>query len=431
MSDALLEKTTATIAISGQSQTLIATGEVVKFEGFLKVYLEASDDEDEEEESGVLPPLNIGQKLELHEMKAAQSFSRPAARYTEASLVKKLEELGIGRPSTYAPTISTIQKRNYVEKENREGKERDATEITLRKGKVTSKIKKEIYGAEKAKLFPTDLAMIVNDFLVGHFPNVIDFGFTAKVEEEFDHIAEGSLPWDAMIGNFYKGFRHTVETTEEEKGPVNTGRELGTDPKTGKKISARLGKYGPFVQIGEVVEGEEKPQYASLKKGQLLESITLEEALELFKLPRQAGEFEDKVMTVAIGRFGPYIRHDGKFYSLGKEDDPMSITQERCVELIEAKRKADSEKTIKVFAEDESVKVLNGRYGPYIVVGDKNVKIPKDKEPKDLTLEECLALAETAPEPKKKFFKKTTVAEVKKKVTAKKAPAKKAAPKKK
>ncbi len=410
MSDALIEKTTATIIASTNSANFIATGEIIKFDGFLKVYIESNDEDDDEEEEGksLLPPLTIGQLLLLEEMKANQSFTRPAARYTEPGLVKKLEELGIGRPSTYAPTISTIQKREYVIKENRDGKERNVKELILKKDKISEKLKKEVFGAEKAKLFPTDLAMIVNDFLVKHFTSVIDFGFTAKVEQEFDDIAEGKLPWATMIDNFYNGFHKTVELTESvDRSTVGTSRELGIHPVNGEKISARLGRYGPFVQIGEAEE-DKKPQYASLKKGQLLESITLEEALELFKLPREVGFFEDKPMVAAIGKFGPYIKHDNKFYSLTKEDDPLSVTEERSINLIESKRKADSEKLIKSFSENNDVQILNGRYGPYIVVGKKNVKIPKDKKPEELTLEECLSLADATPDkPKgKKFVKK-------------------------
>lgn len=407
MSDALVERTNVHIEISTQKDFHFqATGETIKFDGFLKVYLESNDDDNEEEEEGqaILPPLKEGEGLKNNQIKASQSFSRPPARYTEPGLVKKLEELGIGRPSTYAPTISTIQKREYVVKENREGKERTVKEITLKGGKITSIQKTETYGAEKSKLFPTDLAMIVNDFLVKYFPNVIDFGFTAKVEQEFDDIAEGKMHWDAMIDNFYGSFHKTVEETQTvERSSVGTSRELGVHPENGKKMYAKLGRYGPYVQIGEN-EDEPKPLYASLKKGQLLETITLEDALELFKLPRQVGLYEDKPMVAAIGKFGPYIKHDNKFYSLPKGDDPLSVSDERAIEIIESKKKADSEKTIKIFADNEEVKVLNGRYGPYIVVGKKNVKIPKDKKPEELTLEECLALAEAQPDtPKRKF----------------------------
>ncbi|HAA11814.1 MAG TPA: type I DNA topoisomerase [Cytophagales bacterium] len=403
MADAQLEKTTATIGISTVPETYVAKGEVIKFEGFLKVYIEGKDDDDEEDEDkGMLPPLEIGQALVLEKMTAKQGFSRPSARYTEASLVKKLEELGIGRPSTYAPTISTVQKRNYVEKESRPGKEREYRELYLEKDALTDATLTEITGTENMKLFPTNLAMVVNDFLVEHFANIVDYSFTASVEKEFDEIAHGGKDWGKMIDQFYhKDFHPKVEVTENiSRDEVGSSREIGVDPKTGKTVIARLGRYGPLVQLGEA-EGDEKPQYASLRTGQFIENITLEDALELFKLPRTVGTFEDKDMVTAIGRFGPYIRHDGKFVSLKKEDDPLTVTEERAVELILAKRKADAEKHIKSFDENPDVQILNGRWGPYIKVGKKNVKIPKDKDPKELTLAECLELAEKAPEKKR------------------------------
>lgn len=404
MADAILEKTIATIGISTVPQVLTATGEVIKFEGFLKVYIESNEDEEDgdEENKSMLPPLEIGQQLNLNHLKAKQGFTRPPARYSEASLVKKLEEMGIGRPSTYAPTISTIQKRGYVIKESREGAERAYKEIVLKGKDIKTSTNTEITGTEKNKLFPTNIAMVVNDFLVQHFPNVIDYSFTAHVEKEFDEIAHGKKEWGKMIEDFYGGFHQKVEKTEKiEKSSVNTSRELGIDPATGKKVIARLGKFGPLVQIGEMEEdGEEKPKYASLKKGQFIERISLEEALELFKLPREVGEFEDKPMVAAIGRFGPYIRHDGKFYSIPKGDDPLTITADRAVEIIQAKRKADEEKFIKSFEQNEDVQVLNGRWGPYIKVGKKNVKIPKGTDPESLTLKDCLELAEKAPEKK-------------------------------
>lgn len=405
MADAKLEKTTASIGISTNDHTFVAKGEVIKFEGFLKVYIESTDDDQEEEEDtkGMLPPLEIGQVLSLDKMTAKQGFSRPSARYTEASLVKKLEELGIGRPSTYAPTISTVQKRNYVVKESRPGKERSYRELYLQKDEVTDATLTEITGTENMKLFPTNLAMVVNDFLVDHFPNIVDFSFTAIVEKEFDEIAHGGLNWENMIQNFYhKEFHPKVEETENiSRDEVGSSREIGVDPKTGKTVIARLGRYGPLVQLGDS-EGEEKPQYASLRTGQFIENITLEDALELFKLPRTVGTFEEKDMVVAIGRFGPYVRHDGKFVSLGKEDDPHTVTEERAIELIQAKRKADAEKFIKAFDENPDVQILKGRWGPYIKVGKKNVKIPKDKDPLELTLAECLELAEKTPEKKGK-----------------------------
>jgi DNA topoisomerase-1 len=381
----------------------------------------------------MLPPLEINQKLNLNQMKALERFTRPAARYTEASLVKKLEEMGIGRPSTYAPTISTIQKRGYVEKESREGRERPLRELLLEKGTVNKKIITENTGAEKNKLFPTDIAMIVNDFLVNYFPNVTNYSFTANVEQEFDEIAQGKKQWAKMIENFYGTFHEKVETTEAvDRSAVNTSRELGIDPASGKKIIVRLGRFGPLAQIGEASEdGSEKPKFASLRKGQLLETITLEEALDLFKLPREVGNFEDKAMVVAIGRFGPYIRHDSKFYSLTKEDDPYTIDENRCITIIENKRKADAEKEIKVFEENPDVKILNGRWGPYISALNKNVKIPKDRDPKSLTLAECLDLAEKAPEKKGRFGKaKAAEKTPAKKTVTKKTTAKKTAGKK-
>lgn len=397
MADAEIEKTTAKIGISNSDAVLTASGEVIKFDGFLSVYLESTDDEDDNEvQKGMLPPLKVGQMLDLRSMKAKEGFTRHPARYTEASLVKKLEEMGIGRPSTYAPTISTIQKRNYVVKEYREGKEREYTVVNLEKGDIKAEKHTEITGTEKNKLFPTNIAMVVTDFLVEHFPNVTNYSFTAEVEKEFDDIAQGIMQWDKMIGNFYKEFHTKVEETESiERSSVPNSKELGTDPKTGKKVIARLGKYGPLVQIGD--EEDEEKQFSSLRKGQFIESITLEEALELFKLPREVGQFEDKPIQAAIGRFGPYIKHDNKFVSIPKEDDPYTIGEDRAIELIKAKREADANKYIKTFEENSDVQVLNGRYGPYIKVGRKNVKIPKDKKPEELTLEECLELAEKTP----------------------------------
>jgi DNA topoisomerase-1 len=409
MAEAQLERTTVKVGISTVDNSLYysATGEVITFEGFLKVYIESSDDENEEgEQKGMLPPMKEGQDLPVNAISGRETFTRPAARYTEASLVKKLEAEGIGRPSTYAPTISTIQKRNYIIKEERPGKERNYLEFRVEKGAVKKEIKTEVTGAERNKLFPTNLAMVVNDFLVEHFPNVVDYSFTARVEKEFDEIASGEQVWNEMIDRFYQKFHPKVEQTENiERASLGTSRELGIDPKTNKPVIARLGKFGPIVQLGET-EGDEKPQYASLRKGQYLESISLDEALELFKLPRQVGEFENKVMTAAIGRFGPYIRHDGKFYSLGKEYDPLTVDSDTAVELIKAKREADAKKIIKEFPENSEVSVLNGRWGPYIKVGSKNVKIPKDIEPEDLTLEKCLELAEKTPEKKGKRFAK-------------------------
>jgi len=416
MSEALFEKTTAKISISTRKDELVANGEVMKFDGFLKVYLESSDDEDDnlqDGENAMLPPLTKGQLLDLQEMLATERFSRPPARYTEASLVKKLEELGIGRPSTYAPTISTIQNRGYVLKEEREGKQRAFRVLTLKGDKITKDEKTETTGAEKGKLFPTDIGSVVNDFLVQYFVDIVDFNFTATVEKQFDEIAQGLTEWTDMIRSFYTPFHKEVESTIQTADKATGERELGLHPVTGKKVSVRIGRFGPFVQVGDsVVEGvnDEKPLYASIRAGQSIETITLDEALELFKLPKKVGVFEDKDMTVAIGKFGPYIRHNGAFVSLPKGVDPHDVTEEMAVELINEKRKKDAEKLIKAFDEDATVKVLNGRFGPYIEFGKLNVKIPKGKDPKELTFEECKALAATAEkEPKKtgkKFVKK-------------------------
>ncbi len=433
MADAQLERTIATIEISTTDKKMFAEGEVIKFDGFLKVYLESSDDEEEDEEnSKMLPPLTVGQDLVFDAMKALERFSRPAPRYTEASLVKKLEEMGIGRPSTYAPTIATIIKREYVVKENREGKERLYQEIILQKTQeITQKTLKEITGAEKSKLFPTDIAMVVNDFLVGSFKNVVDYSFTVNVEKEFDEIAKGKQSWIKMLNVFYKDFHHQVELSADiDRSEINKTRELGVSPKTGLKIYAKVGRYGAYVQMGEGGDGKDettKPTFAKLKPRLRTETITLEEALELFKLPRETGLFEDKPMKVAIGKFGPYVMHDAKFYSLDKEDDPYAVSGERTIEIILAKRKADAEKLIKTFPKRPDVQILNGRWGAYLKIGDENIKIPKDKEPKDLTLEECLEIEKNTP---KKNFRKVKVKTVpikEDKKAVKKAPAKKKA----
>ena len=415
MSEAQFEKTTAKISISTRKEELIANGEVMKFDGFLKVYLESQDDEDEPQQDGenaMLPPLSKGQQLALQEMSATERFSRPPARYTEASLVKKLEELGIGRPSTYAPTISTIQNRGYVVKEEREGKQRQFRVLTLKSGSITKEEKTENTGAEKGKLFPTDIGAVVNDFLVNYFKGIVDFNFTAKVEKQFDEIAQGLKEWTDMIRSFYDPFHKNVQSTIETADKATGERELGNDP-SGKKVSVRIGRYGPFVQVGENATESDpiKPLYASLRAGQSIETITLEDALELFKLPKKVGSFEDKDMTVAIGKFGPYIRHNSAFYSLPKGIDPLDVSEEQAVEIIQEKRKKDAEKLIKSFDEDPTVKVLNGRWGPYIEFGKLNVKIPKDvKDPQTLTFEQVKALADAADkEPKKggkKFVKK-------------------------
>src|SRR5687767_7226684 len=436
MADAELEKTTATIAISTNPRAFIATGEVIKFEGFLKVYMESGDDDDDDEEgnSKVLPPLSIGQNMPLDEMVARQVFSRHPPRYTEASLVKKLEELGIGRPSTYAPTITTVQKRGYVVKEAREGVERKYKVLTLKKDTIANVEDTEITGAEKNKLFPTNTAMVVNDFLVDHFPDITDFSFTSEIEQEFDEIASGKLNWKKMIEDFYRPFHKKVSATEKvERSSVGKVRELGVDPKTGKTVYAKLGKFGAYAQIGENPDdnGGEKPKFASLRPGQFIENIALADAMELFKMPRDLGLFEDKPVVVNIGRFGPYVLHDKKFVSIPKDLDPYAITEEQAIELIKAKRISDANKTIKLFDENPDVQILNGRFGPYIKAGKKNVKIPKGKEPKDLTLEECLTLAENAPEKRGRFGARKKEPEAPKAVVKEKTPAKKKAPVKK
>jgi len=428
MSEAQFEKTTAKISISSRKEELTANGEVMKFDGFLKVYLESEDEEDDTQQDGenaMLPPLTKGQRLALQEMSATERFSRPPARYTEASLVKKLEELGIGRPSTYAPTISTIQNRGYVVKEEREGKTRNFRVLTLKGDAILKENKTENTGAERGKLFPTDIGAVVNDFLVQYFKGIVDFNFTASVEKQFDEIAQGLKEWTDMLHDFYNPFHKEVQSTIETADKATGERELGVHPESGKKISVRIGRYGPFVQVGDSAteENEEKPLYASLRNGQSIETISLDEALELFKLPKVVGEYEDKVMKVAIGRFGPYISHNSAFVSLPKEIDPLDVTEEQAIELINAKRKKDAEKLIKSFDEDPEVKVLNGRWGPYIEFGKLNVKIPKDKDPLTLTYEDCKALADATPKDAKKGrFGKASAAK-----PAAKAPAKKKA----
>ena len=404
MADAKLKRTTVTIAISTVDEKLQAKGEVIEFDGFLKVYLESKDEPDDEETSGLLPDVKVGQKLDLEEMRATERFARPPARYTEASLVKKLEELGIGRPSTYAPTISTIQKRGYVEKGDREGTERKYNIITLSKDKVAETTSTEITGQEKSKLFPTDVGMLVNEFLVKHFAQVLDYNFTATVEEHFDDIAEGKIEWHGMIDEFYKPFKALVEKTLTEAERVTGERELGVDPKTGKPVIARMGRYGPMVQLGKA-EDEEKPQFAKLKTGQSIQTITLEEALKLLQLPRILGQFEDEEVKVSEGRYGPYVLHKGKFYSLKKEQDPHDISLEEATALIHEKRDKDTKKLIKEFPE-AGISILNGMYGPYIKSGKLNYRIPKDVDAASLTLEECQEIIAKAPEKKPRRWRK-------------------------
>jgi DNA topoisomerase-1 len=395
MADAQLERTIAKIGVSSHPDPLTATGEVLRFDGFLKVYTESKDEEDDEEENeGMLPPLTVGQKLDLQQMTATEKFTRPQPRYTEASLVKKLEELGIGRPSTYAPTISTIQNRGYVEKREKEGVKRDYKILTLKDNAITDHTSSENVGAERNKLFPTDLGMVVTDFLSEYFEKVMDYSFTAKIEQEFDEIAQGKEVWNKMIDRFYHPFHERVTHTMETAGRVKGEHELGTDPVSGKPVVAKLGRFGPMVQIG-ATEDEEKPRFAKLRTNQSIETITLEEAMELFKLPRKIGVFEGEDIVVNIGRFGPYAAHAGKFYSLKKEMDPYTVEIEEVAPLIEEKRKAQAESTIKIF-EKEKIKILKGPYGPYIKQGLRNYKIPKEKTETaaDLTIEEVKAIIE-------------------------------------
>jgi len=411
MSDAQFEKTTAKIEVSTNKETLTASGEVMKFDGFLKVYLESNDEEEEdnnEEGESLLPPLAKGQVLDFLEMTGLERFSRPSSRYTEASLVKKLEELGIGRPSTYAPTISTIMKRNYVEKREKEGVKRIYQILTLdNKDVIKQETASEITGAEKNKLSPTDLGLVVTDFLKLHFEKVMDFNFTAKIEGEFDEIAAGKLKWSDMLASFYEPFHttieHTLETAERAKGE----RELGFDAVTGKKVIARMGRYGPMVQIGHQDE-EEKPRFAKLKASQSIETISFDEAMELFKLPRMLGQFEEEDVSVNIGRFGPYAAHAKKFYSLNKEMDPYTVTLEELTPMIAEKRKAKDERTIKVF-EKEKIQLLRGPYGPYIKQGLRNFKLSKEQQEKveTLTIEEVNATnAELKANPPRKMARK-------------------------
>jgi len=407
MSEAQLERTIILIDISKNDKNLQATGEVIKFDGFLKVYMESSDEDDAEEQKGMLPPVKIGQILDFQEMEALQRYTKHAARYTEASLVKKLEELGIGRPSTFAPTISTIQKRGYVENTSKEGTPVNHDVINLAKDKIYESVKTEISGAEKNKLFPTDIGVVVNDFLVANFERVLDYNFTADVEQQFDDIANGQLSWQDMIAKFYKPFHENIETTLAESEKATGERILGIDEASGKEILSRIGRYGPMIQIGRV-EDEEKPRFASLRPDQSIQTITLEEAIKLFDLPRTLGKSEEEDVLAAVGRFGPYVRVGKTFVSLPKDVDydVYDISLAQALELYEAKKIADANKFIKTFDENPDIQVLNGRFGPYIKAGKKNVKIPKGTEPASLTLEQCLELAAAAPESKGRARKK-------------------------
>lgn len=412
MSDARLERTIASIAISTLPDVLTATGEVLIFDGFLKLYLETTDDEQQDDEaSKMLPPLKVGQVLPLMSMAAKERFERPPSRYTEASLVKKLEELGIGRPSTYAPTISVIQTRKYVVKEDRDGRQREVRRLTLEGGSITRIVELENTGAERSKLFPTDIGSVVTDFLTAHFQDILDYNFTATVEKQFDEIAHGNVRWTTMIRDFYGPFQETIKRTSETAERQSGERCIGVDPTSGRNVYVRLARYGPIAQIGEA--DDENKRQKGLPGNLSIETVTLEQALELFKFPRVIGLFEEAPMEVKLGRFGPYIEHSKAFYSLPKEDDPYTIEGPRGIEVILARRQKIAENTIKTFDEDPSVKVLKGRWGPYIVVGKQNVRIPKDTDAEALTLEDCLQLAaQQAPaKPAKKSATKAAKAE--------------------
>lgn len=395
MSDAELEKTTAVISVTGTDEKFLAVGQVVVFDGFLRVYRESVDDDNEQEdESRLLPALQVGQTLERKDVQAVERFSQAPARYTEASLVRKLEELGIGRPSTYAPTISTIQQRGYVEKGNREGTERKYEVLILDDNGISESVRTEMTGSDKSKLIPTDVGVVVTDFLLEYFPNIMDYNFTSGVEKEFDEVAEGEKPWTGMIKSFYNTFHPLVQSTSAVKAEHKVGeRVLGVDPVSGRTVSVKIGRFGPVVQIGTADE-EEKPKFAQLRREQSLETITLEEALDLFKLPRNLGEYEGKPLTVGAGKFGPYIRYDNNYVSIPKDKDAMTITFEEAVQMLKDKEEAEAKKVIKVFEDHPELQVLNGRYGPYISYENKNYKIPPTVEPADLTPETCLKVIE-------------------------------------
>ena len=412
MADAELERTTISVGISGQTERFVAVGEVISFEGFLQVYMESNDDDTEkEQENGLLPPVKLHETLSLKDIVATERFTQRPPRYTEASLVRRLEELGIGRPSTYAPTIQTIQNREYVVKGDKEGVERAYTVVSLSKGKIEEAEKTETVGADRNKLMPTDIGTVVNDFLMEYFPDVLDYNFTASVEKEFDSVAEGELVWTKAIDKFYKIFHPIVEATAAVKTEHKVGeRELGIDPKSGNPVFVKIGRYGPVVQIGAAHADDKeapKPQFASLMKGQSFDTITLEEALKLFDLPRTVGEYEGKVMVAAVGRFGPFIRHDGKFVSIPKDLNPLTITAEEAIALIEGKRVKDEQRFIKKFEEDPEMEILKGRFGPYISYQKANYRIPKTvTDPTILTLEDCKKIIAEAGE--KPAAKKTT-----------------------
>ena len=405
MADAQMERTNVNIGISTNDKQFVATGEAILFDGFLKVYRESYDDTTEED-TAILPPIEIGTTLDMEKMEAQQRYTRPPFRYNEASLVKKMEELGIGRPSTYAPTISTIQKREYVTKGDVKGTSQEFQIITLKNNKISEKKGKETIGSEKGKLMPTDIGVLVNKFLLQYFESIIDYNFTANVEKEFDQIEEGQREWNAMIRDFYKTFHNQIVSTTENSGKFSGEKLLGVDPATGKNVYVKVGRFGPVAQIGDT-ESEEKPRFAGLKKDMSIESVTLEEVLKLFDFPRILGEFEGKEIVVAVGRFGPYIRHDNKFYSLAKTDNPALVEYDRAVEIINEKRQKDLDNIILTFDQDPDMRVLNGRFGPYIAYKKTNYKIPKGTEPSTLTYEQCLSIVEDPKNaPKKKVVKR-------------------------
>lgn len=411
MADAQIEKTTVNIAIESEGGKttndlqFIANGEVVAFEGFLKVYHESTDDEDAGEEfSHALPIMHEGEELERREIVSTERYSQSPNRYTEASLVRKLEELGIGRPSTYAPTISTIQQRDYVHKGDRKGEERKYAVDSLLGLKITSKTKKEMAGADKGKLIPTDIGMVVNDFLMENFPEIMDYNFTAKVEQEFDKIAEGKAEWNKEMKVFYQGFEPEVEKVMNARSEHKAGeRELGIDPATGKPVFVKIGRFGPVVQIG-TADDEDKPRFSQLPSDKSMETITLDEALELFKLPRTVGQFEGTDVVIGAGRFGPYVLHNKKYVSLPKDENPMTITLDAAINLIQKKRLQEAQRHLKAFEEDANMEVMNGRYGPYIAYNGKNYRMPKALHEKasELTYEQCMDIVNNAPEPKRK-----------------------------
>ena len=405
MADAQIEKTLVNIDVSNSDKDFVASGEVVLFDGFFKVYVESIDDENGENVNSMLPPMKVGQTLDLDKMEAQQRYARKPFRYTEMSLVKKMEELGIGRPSTYAPTISTIQKRDYVEKKDIAGETRTYKIYTLKKNKITEKTGKENIGYEKAKLVPTDIGVLVNRFLISYFETIVDYNFTANVEKEFDKIAEGRCEWNKMIKEFYKDFHKTITETGDNSGKFSGEKLLGVDPVSGKNVYVKIGRFGPVAQIGDT-ESDEKPKFAGLHKDQSIETITLDEVLDLFTFPRSLGEYEDADIQVAIGRFGPYLKHKNAFYSLSKLDDPSLVTFQRAVEIIESKRKSDADNVVITYPEDADMKVLRGRFGIYISYKKANYKIPRQYDANNLSYQDCLDIVNNPDNASKKRSKK-------------------------